>query len=263
MDSSNNSSFTLEGLISREHLTVHDTVTSAAAAFDLVLPKDEMGLIRRPLIVGIDGSVTAGKSFLATALQSYLTGENIDCVIVRGDWFMVSRERRKKEIEKAKKGDYAILDYDAVACDFTTLARIQERIHKFLKSGRARDRVLIPNAYNRATGKLDKTIQLDLNGDSVVVVEGTGVLNAEANRTFDLSIRVDVSTYKETVRRLNVREFEKTAMQHLEESFIKERYNFIDYPYDQFLRSRDSRYFDILIDTSEPTLLKLYKRPLG
>jgi hypothetical protein len=173
---------------------------------------------------------------------------------------MVSRAQRKKEIEKAAKGGYRISSYDAIACDFAALARTQARIRDFLNSGRDHDTIIIPNAYNRETGELDRTIRLELSETSVVVIEGTGVLGAEAEQIFDLSIRVDVGTYEETIRRLVARETEKALPQRLEEKFIKERYDLIDCPYDQYLRSRDSRYFEFLLDTSEPTAMRLYGR---
>jgi uridine kinase len=252
--------FTLSDLIERERLVLQGVATNTNAAFDLMIPRGKRGIITGPLLIGIDGSITAGKSYLATRLYDYLTQQYIDCVVIHGDWFMLSRERRKQEIEKAKHGSYLISEYDAVACNFDALAHAQKRIRDFLQTGQSHCDIKIPYAYNRDTGKLDKTIKLKLKKHSVMVIEGTGVVNAEMCQAFDVSIRVDVGTYEETIERLVTREDEKVPAQRLTKEFIKERYDLIDHPYDQYLRSRDSQCFDILLDTSDPASIKVYKR---
>lgn len=260
MSSRNEQGFALNDLIEREQLQLCGEATDIDVAFDYIIPKNEEGTIDDSLLIGVDGSVTAGKSFVATSLHAYLTQRETDCVVVRGDWFMASRAERKLEIGKAMSGDYPISAYDVAACNFDELARTQQRIHSFLQAGHEACEIEIPNAYNRATGELDQTINLDLRRGSVAVFEGTGVLNSVMHQAFDLSVRVDVGTYQGTIERLAAREAEKNPAQRLAMAFIKERYDLIDYPYDQYLRSRDSQYFDVLLDTSNPISIKVYER---
>lgn len=260
MNNQNEQGFALNDLIEREQLQLCGEATDINGALDYIMPRNEEGTIDSPLLIGIDGAVTAGKSFVATSLHAYLARMETDCVVVHGDWFMTSRSQRKLEIDKAMRGAYPISAYDAAACNFAELARTQQRIHSFLQAGHEVCEVEIPNAYNRATGELDQTINLELRRDSVTVFEGTGMLNSVMHQTFDLSVRVDVGTYQGTIERLAAREAEKNPAQRLAMAFIKERYDLIDYPYDQYLRSRDSQYFDVLLDTSNPTSIKVYKR---
>lgn len=251
--------FALKDLILSEDLQLHSTVANFDAVFDEILPRDG-DAIEAPLIVGIDGSVTAGKSFAANSLLTYLSRREIDRVAIHGDWFMSPRRQRGLEVEKAMKGSYDISDYDAAACDFNKLRDTLHSVKESIRSKNGRARIVVPGAYSRATGECDEYIDMALPEKPVVICEGTGVLSPIMSGLFDLCIRVDVGSYDETVRRLEERELEKVPSQRLDHAFVKGRYDLIDYPYDQYLRSRDRRNFDVLLDTSDVTAIGVYKR---
>lgn len=252
--------FVLKDLVASESLQLYSRAADLNSAFNQIMPRDSHGSIQAPLLVGIDGSVTAGKSFTAKRLFDYLSQHGIACVLIHGDWFMSPREQRNLEVKKATQGPYEIANYDAAACDFDKLEDVQYEIQEFLRGKNGSTKIVVPNAYNRTTGECDKEISIILPERPIVIFEGTGVLGPVLHKAFDLTIRVDVSSYEEAIKRLGKRELEKALSQRLDPAFVKNRYDLIDYPYDQYLRSRDRKYFDILLDTSNLDSIKIYKR---
>lgn len=252
--------FALKDLIASENLKLCSNAADLDAAFGQILHQNDNRAIETPLLVGIDGCVTAGKSYTAERFCAYLTRRNVNCVLIHGDWFMSPRRQRKLEVERAMKGSYDISDYDAAACDFDKLREVLHQVKQSIRDKSGSTKITVPNAYNRATGVCDKEINIVLPENPIFIFEGTGVLGPAMYKTFDLSIRVDVDSYEEAVRRLEERELEKITSQRLDPAFVKERYDLIDYPYDQYLRSRDRRNFDVLLDTSDVTAIKIYRR---
>lgn len=248
--------YTLAKLIEDEGLVRKKSIGN----FDAVLEEILGAQPNVPMVVGIDGSVTAGKSFLSSHMERYLKRRNIDCVIVHGDWYMTSRERRMQEVRAAQKGSYDIRLFDRAVCNYEEIQNTQARIIEFFRSGQRACDFKITGAYSRETGLLDSTIHLDITNQTTVIFEGTGVLNASMKPGFDLSVRVDIDTYEETIKRLYARETEKEELQRIPEELVKQRYDLIDYRYDGYLRSRDSHYFDILLDTSDVSSTGLYLR---
>lgn len=257
---SNLENFTLKDLVASENLRLHSRVADLNAAFDQIIEKNSRGFFEVPLLIGIDGSVTAGKSFTAKELFAYLSQRGANCVLVHGDWFMFPRKQRKLEIDKAMRGSYEIADYDAAACNFDQLKEVQEQVKASLRSGSGSADIVVTNAYNRETGECDEEIRISLPEKSIVIFEGTGVFGPMLHEAFDLSIRVDVDSYEEAIKRLGERELAKAQHQRLDPVFVKRRYDLIDYPYDRYLRSRDRENFDVLLDTSDVTSIKVYKR---
>lgn len=253
--------FALKDLIASESLQLYSRAADLDSAFDQIVPRDSRDSIQAPLLVGIDGSVTAGKSFTAKGLFDYLSRRGVACVLIHGDWFMSPREQRKLEIEKATQGSYEIADYDAAACNFDKLEDVQREVQEFLRGKSGSANIVVTNAYNRTTGECDKEISITLPERPVVIFEGTGVLGPVLHKAFDLTIRVDVDSYEEAIKRLGKRELEKALPQRLNPTFVKSRYDLIDYPYDQYLRFRDRKNFDILLDTSNLDSIKIYKQP--
>ena len=261
MKTLNDDQFTLTDLIKKEKLVPLAELPNMAAVFELVIPKLPNGVLKAPLLVGVDGSVTAGKTHTAASLKEYAKRSGTDAILIHGDWFMAPRSVRQQETEQAVRGSYSNEKYDIRNCDFPAIGRVYKQICDFLQTNDSTGAVTIPNAYDRNTGLCDKTITLQLNRQSIIVFEGTGVLRAGMNPRFDIAIRVDINTYDQTIERLMSRESEKNPTHRLDETFVKQRYDLIDLHYDQYLRNRDSSIFDILLDTSDPDLMKLYTKP--
>lgn len=252
--------FTLDQLIQREGLLCSQEATDIESVFDSLMPKDAEGKIAQPLIVGVDGAVTAGKSFTASRLTSYHRGQGYNCILIHGDWYMASREDRQLEAAKARSASYSILEYDHMNCDFDEIANTIGTIRRFFQTGEEALRTRVSHAYNRESGERNGHIDLQMESGSIVVVEGTGILNERISPLLDVRIRVDIGSYQETIRRLCQRELEKTQPNRLAKAFVQERYDLIDHRYDEYLRSRDSEYFDVLLDTTNPGLIKVYAR---
>jgi uridine kinase len=250
----------VNGLIASERLQLSSIEPDLNSIFDKIVIRNSRGFIKAPVLIGIDGSVTAGKSFTANKLYTYLLQHNMNCVLIHGDWFMSPRRQRKLEIEKAARESYAIADYDTAACQFDKLKEVQDQIQEFVQGKNDNPKIVISNAYDRATGECDKTISMTLPEDPIIIFEGTGILGPSLYRAFDLSIRVDIDSYEGAIERLEARELEKESLQRLDPAFVKRRYDLIDYPYDMYLRSRDRKNFDVLLDTSASPLIKIYHR---
>jgi len=248
--------FGLASLIAKERLTLERETHDFDHVIEAVLPAN----LATPLIIGIDGSVTAGKSFLSSRMDAFLRRQGIDCVVIHGDWYMSSRKRRTQEVEAATRGRYDMATFDMAVCNYEEIAATQAQVFDFLQSGNDSLNFKLSGAYSRDSGELDATIDLSITNKSIVIFEGTGVINSIMKPKFDLSIRLDVGTYDETVKRLCRRESEKEVSLRIPEEQVKKRYDLIDYRYDGYLRSRDSGYFDVLLDTSNEALTAIYKR---
>lgn len=254
-----NSQFTLSSLIASEELFLTVEADSLEGVFDsLFVTQTQNGLRRK--CIGIDGAVTAGKSFITKELAVYLRNHSLSPLVIHGDWFMFDRSVRKLEMQKAMHSDYDIAEYDVVACNFTAVDDILRKIHTFFRSGKESELLTLKGMYNRDTGLADASVDLELRHDMTLLFEGTGVLTRERRSFFDSAIRVDVGTYEETLARLELREQEKDVNQRLSATFLKRRYDLIDFRYDTYLRERDRGDFDFLVDTTDTSALKLYRR---
>ncbi len=249
--------FTLADLIRKEGLILEEAL-DPGGVIEAILPGE--GGLKPPLMIGIDGSVTAGKSYISSKIHEWLVQHGLDCVVIHGDWYMSPRKARAQEVEKAMQATYNIATYDEVACDYEKITAAQTNIFDFFQAGDDSYEFKLSGAYSRESGNLDGTIDIPITSQSVVIFEGTGVINSITSSKFDLAIRVDVGTYDETVRRLYERESQKDVSLRIPEPLVKQRYDHIDYRYDCYLRLRDSQFFDILLDTSDTSLIRMYRR---
>ena len=249
-------------LIKRESLQkIEDMSGNLYDAFNYIIPRDETQKIIRPCIIGIDGPVTAGKTCSAYALKDIVEKTGRPFHTIHCDWFMSSRSARAREIIEAQKSGYSFEDYRYLACDFRRIKELVLLLRQFLlNDGDGHDfTYTIRPAYDRETGECNRIIHGVVAANSVILVEGGGLLNEELFTLFDLAIRLDVSSTEETLNRLRDREKQK-ADRSLDLSFMTERYFLLDLPFDNYLRIHDSSYFDILIDTTKMNDIKLFKR---
>lgn len=249
-------------LIKRESLQKSgNTFRNLYDAFNYIMPRDEAQKIIRPCIIGIDGPVTAGKTCSAYALKDVVEKTGRSFHTIHCDWFMSSRSTRAREIIEAQKPGYSFEDYRYLACDFHRIKELVLSLRQFLlNNGGGHDfTYTVRPAYSRETGECNGIIHGVVAADSVILVEGGGLLNEELFILFDLAIRLDVSSTEEVLKRLRDREKQKTD-RSLDLSFMTERYFLLDLPFDNYLRIHDSPYFDILIDTTKMNDIKLFKR---
>ncbi|EDK72574.1 hypothetical protein TM7_0283 [candidate division TM7 genomosp. GTL1] len=166
----------------------------------------------------------------------------------------------RREIARAKSASYSILNYDHMNCNFGEIGDTISLIRHFYLTDDELLEARVSNVYNRESGKRNAYVDLQIEKQTIVIVEGTGVLNEHISSLLDLRIRVDFGSYQETIKRLCRREAEKIQGPRLAEAFVRERYDLIDGRYDQYLRSRDSKFFDVLLDTGKLTSIKIYTR---
>jgi hypothetical protein len=174
-------------------------------------------------------------------------------VVIHGDSYAPPKAWRTKAVEWARHNPWSMGAYDQMACDYRKIADAQTRIDEFLQTGAEHYCLSVPQS-----GDLNVTRQ------SVIVFEGMGILNAELSPLFDVAIRVDMDSPREAFARLVARE--NHEYNRLPEGLLRERYDLVDSPYTQYLRSRDGEFFDFLVDTTDTSAIKVYRRnqvPIG
>ena len=253
--------FSMNSLITTENLSVvNKDFSSLSDAIEDILPHDNAKGVTHPLLIGIDGPVTAGKTYCAEIVAQIASRHTLNFHVIHYDWFMSPRNLRAKEIENFRSGNHTFEHYDRIAYDAGRMEALLEKLQHALKF---RDQEFfeytINPAYDRLTGECKNLISNSISTDSVVVVEGGGVLNSRFYDFFDISIRLDMGDTKEMIKRLYEREKHKNGNK-LSLDFVKERFLSLDYHFDNYLRHRDKSYFDFLIDTTDLSQPKLFIR---
>lgn len=257
-----NTVFTLDSLIENKHLLeMQKNFSDILEVVEYILPRDSKNNIAHPLLIGIDGSVTAGKTYCTQVLKQIALKHQLPHHAIHCDWFMSPRSIRAQEIERAQSKDYSFEKYDNITCDFKRIKDLLSQIHNFVESKKEQYlEYTINPAYDRLSGECKNIIHNSIHIDSIVTIDGGGLLNAECHKFFDVSIRLDISDTQEVIDRLHKRETNKGSEQ-LSSKFITERYLKLDFPFDNYLRSRDRAYFGFLINTTDFKKPRLFIRP--
>lgn len=253
--------FSIKMLIEEDKLSVSNRhYTSLSDAIEDILPHDSAGNIVHPILVGIDGPVAAGKTYCTEAVKEIVSRHNLNFHAIHYDWFMSPRSVRAEEIENLRSGNYDFEQYDRIAYDSGRMHKLLSNLREVFSSQDKRFfEYTIDPAYNRLTGECKDIISNSISTDSVVIVEGGGILNSRFHNLFDISIRLDVDNTEETIKRLIERERSKNGSS-LSHDFIQERFLSLDYHFDNYLRYRDKSYFDFLIDTTDLHQPRLFIR---
>lgn len=253
--------FSMKSLVEEEQLSVAGKdFSSLSDVIENILPRNDAGSITHPILIGIDGPVAAGKTYCTEIVKKIASRHALNFHAIHYDWFMSSRSVRAKEIENLRSENYDFEQYDRTAYDSGRMQRFLSGLRSaFTSQDKRFFEYTIDPAYNRLSGECKGLISNSLSTDSIVIVEGGGILNSKLCNFFDISIRLDIDDTEEIIRRLIERERRKNGNK-LSHDFVKERFLSLDYHFDNYLRYRDRSYFDLLIDTTDLNRPRLFIR---
>lgn len=129
-----------------------------------------------PLVVALEGIIGSGKTYTASVLAESFEG---DAIVLPMDFFCrVERSQFQKLLAEESFSPRDLYDF--------------ERIRGVLKEVRARKSFSLPECYNLATGKLDKTLDIHAETCELVVLEGLFSFDEELGDLVDIRIFVDM-----------------------------------------------------------------------
>lgn len=176
------------------------------------------------------------------------------------DYFLLNREARNHVFEAVASGDLAISDYSQAGWN-------QTAYHTFLVSakealalppGEART-LLIPNAYDRVTGRTEHAQFVPVYPGGVIITEGVG-LHAYHSDLFDTLVRTDVRQQSVLLGRVLSREVLKPADQRLDGTYLTGRYQAVDKPHTQHLRTITSGKANFVVDATNFGTMSVYRK---
>lgn len=211
-----------------------------------------------PLIIGIDGPASGGKTTIAKALKHFYSEKNIPVAVLPLDLFMTEREVREKLNQKISSRVISIEEYSLKAWDHKRYRYFLEAARKIImQKSDTKQTLTIPNTYNRKNGKHDQETTITLSPAGVLITEGTGI-HALHENFFDLKIRVDVNNTQILLDRVVARENIKPSEQRLAADYLLQRYCTTDLPHALYLRKVTAGKADFVIDSSDLPI-SLYK----
>jgi len=221
---------------------------------------EAMSLGEGPLIIGVDGPSTGGKTSITDALVSHYQAKDIPVAVMPVDFFMTDRDVRARLTEEIKLGDLGPDEYSLQAWDHEKynvhLHAARDIIAR--PAGSPTETLIIPQAYSRLTGKQDQVQAIEVSPGGVVIAEGTGI-HVFHDEAFDRTVRVDVRSTQTLLERLKTREHLKPVENRLSDEYLIRRYGITDVPNTNFLRRASAGRADYVVDTTNVAELRLYK----
>lgn len=147
----------------------------------------------KPLIVGINGVDTSGKTTFTRELSNYLSERGFHVQTIHMDDFHNPSSIRYKEPDP-------ILTYINNAFD---LNRIENEVLKPISSEGLLDKEL--TLLNLETDEFTITKKYDINPETIILFEGVLLYREPIDKYFDLRIYLDVS-FDEVLRRASLRD---------------------------------------------------------
>ena len=229
--------------------------------------------LRRPGFVRVayNGASSTGKTFFAdqVARKIAISGRPVAKVSVKQhgssgtyklldqeflslDWFLRARAERQPVIEKVINGEIPFSKYQSLAWD---MQRYEDLLRAMDAYARREDgtpfRYEITSAYDRVTGLNDLDIQIELESQSVVIVEGVGCVDEISRRYFDTAVLVDVSSEERVIQAAIAREARKPLQKQLSPEFIRRRLQAVDTPRMPYFRYVAGSLHDYRIENSD------------
>jgi len=197
---------------------------------------------------------------MSTALVDHYAASGIVAAELPLDYFLIDRETRQEVFRALEAGEIDTSLYSHAAWE-------QDKYRAFLLAARTillgktaiTERLVIPDAYNRFTGKCDEEKTIHISANSIIVTEGVG-LHAYHDKFFDVCIRTDVRDDSILISRVLAREHQKPASApRLPEGYLEWRYNLVDSPHTTYLREASAGSAEIVVDTSRFKEMIVYK----
>ena len=198
---------------------------------------------KRPLIIGIDGGTSSGKTYFFKKILKELNKLSVDYYAFEIDDYSIDREKR---VYPNKKYFNMKEWYDI------------NLIAKHIKKIRIGKCALLMNTYNHSTGKKGKKKKIYFNGRQIVFLNGIYALDKRIRKYLDLGILLEstpeVRLKREIYRNVNKR--------YQNRNFVIERFKEAEEPTYQKHYKEIKKYVDIIIDNNNwrnPRITQLKK----
>lgn len=214
-----------------------------------------------PQVIAVDGPTNSGKSSLTTALVDHYAANGIAVASLPLDYFLTDRETRQEVFRALEAGTIEPSAYSHAAWEHgryrTCLLAVRAILLGEMKET---EEIVVPDAYNRLTGRRDEEKCIPVATGGVIVTEGVG-LHAYHSDLFDIRIRTDVADDGALLNRVLARERQKpTGVSRLSDDYLEWRYNLVDGPHTAYLREASTGTAEIVVDTSQFDGVIVYKR---
>lgn len=168
----------------------------------LIFSKIEKGIknLKKPLIIGINGVDTSGKSAFSGGLQKYLNYRGFNTLMIHVDDF--------HNPQSVRSSDNTPEGYIAKAFDTEKLAELLCEI----KSGPVDKQI---DLLDLDTDTYSNKKQFKVKNDTIVIVEGVLLYRPPLDEYFDYRIFLDIS-FDEALRRARVRDVPKYGEEFLQ-----------------------------------------------
>lgn len=151
--------------------------------------------LRRPLVVGINGTYTSGKTIFTDSLAEYLCGQGVKTQVIHYDDF----HRPFDTIAWMDAADEVEVFYNRA---FDPEKLVMEVLRPLRAAGSIHEDVA---CVNLGTGQFDNIVRLDIGDDTVVLLEGVLLFRPPILPYLDYKVYLDIST-DEVLRRAEMRD---------------------------------------------------------
>lgn len=152
--------------------------------------KDE----NKPLMIGINGVDTSGKTLLSTELSIYLKKQGIPTEVIRIDDF-----HNESKIRYSEKDE--IMSYYNHAFNLEKLE--SDLLFPIQKNGQFYGEIVHLDLETDSYSKMKK---YNIDKNTVVIIEGVLLYREPINKYFDIRLYVDI-TFEEVIKRAQVRDY--------------------------------------------------------
>ena len=235
--------------ILRENLYKYESVNNDISEEKLL--KDILEK-NKGLIIGIDGPTGSGKTSFANELKQKIQKYNKNVYVMQLDWFLRARNDREDVIDDYIYGRISIEEYTYIAWEYEEYQKNLNIISKILrtkKSGQVQ-KVCIKNIYDRSSGLKNKEEILKLNNKSIIIIEGTDIINEDNRELIDICIKINIDNTDILLERILAREEMKKVTTKMSSSFILNRFYGLDVAHTIYVKNRNSSLYDYYINNS-------------
>ncbi len=231
------------------------TFSSYEAVCEVVAPPEA------PQIVAIDGPTNSGKTSLTTALTNFYSERESPVSFLPLDYFLTDRDVRNGVFQALEAGEIDTSEYSHVAWEqYKYRACLLAAGHMLKQEVATTQSVVVPDAYDRLTGKKDQERSIAIPLGGILLTEGVG-LHAYHNGLFDVRIRTDIQDDNSLLDRVLEREHQKPpGTPRLDDAYLEWRYNLVDAPHTSYLRDTSAGRADFVIDTTDFTNMVIYTK---
>ena len=146
---------------------------------------------KRLFVIAIDGNSGAAKTTTATELAQHLINEHgKKAVVIERDWFIDSRYNRySRQDEELSQQEISIRDNEISLRIEKFTVEVLEKLKAFNNSANSKMRLELTELYDKyGGGGLTRTESIEMNHDTIVIIEGNFLLIDAWKKYFDFNV---------------------------------------------------------------------------